>query len=288
MKLAGKVAVITGASMGIGEEIAKLFAREGAKLVLCSRDLSRLEAARQRIGAGENSISVACDVGRRDQVDTLMSAALKKFGRIDILVNNAGFGLNDSLAELDMAQCRQLFETNLFGAMECMQAAIPIMQRQGGGDIVNISSVSGHIAMPYMSVYAASKHGMQAIGRAARMELKKQNINVLTVSPGYIATDFGKNMLKGKSAQRLSGSGKYGAKPEVVAHATLRGLLKRKREVVVPWFYRIAIKLYQNFPGMLERYARRSLRPTGEVLAEVAARPEPAESGRGTTIDRRN
>src|SRR5215470_857287 len=145
MKLAGKIAIITGASMGIGEEIARLFAREGARLVLCSRDLARVEAARQRIGAGENSISVACDVGRRDQVDALVRAAMARFGRIDILVNNAGFGLNDSLADLDMNQCRQLFDTNLFGAMECMQAVIPVMRRQGGGDIVNISSVSGHI-----------------------------------------------------------------------------------------------------------------------------------------------
>jgi uncharacterized protein len=270
MKLQEKVAVITGASMGIGEAIAQVFAREGAKLVLCSRDLGRVEAARQRIGAGENSISVACDVSRREQINALVRAAMEKFGRIDILVNNAGFGLNDSLEELDMAQCRQLFETNLFGAMECMQAVIPIMRRQGGGDIVNISSVSGHVSMPYMSVYAASKHGMQAIGRATRMELKRDNINVLTVSPGYIATDFGKNMLKGKQALRLSGTTKYGAKPEVVADATLRGLLKRKREVVVPWFYRIAIKLYQNFPGLVERATRRSLRPTSEVLAEAA------------------
>ncbi|HLJ26180.1 MAG TPA: SDR family NAD(P)-dependent oxidoreductase [Candidatus Angelobacter sp.] len=267
MKLQGKVAVITGASMGIGEEIAKLFAREGAKLVLCSRDLTRLEVAGQRIGAGENAISVACDVSKRDQVDALMRAGVQRFGRIDILVNNAGFGLNDSLAELDMAQCRQVFETNLFGAMECMQAVIPVMRRQGGGDIVNISSVSGHISMPYMSVYAASKHGMQAVGRAVRMELKKHNINVVTVSPGYIATDFGQNMLKGKSGQRAAAS-KYGAKPEVVAHATLRGVLKRKREVVVPWFYRIAIKLYQNFPGLVEWTVRRNLRPTSQVLAE--------------------
>ena len=256
--------------MGIGEEIAKLFAREGAKLALCSRDLGRVEAARQRIGAGKNAMSLACDVSRREQVDALMNATINKFGRIDILVNNAGFGLNETLAELDMAQCRQLFATNLFGAMECMQAVIPIMRRQGGGDIVNISSVSGHISFPSMSVYAASKHGMQAIGRAARMELKRDDINVLTVSPGYIATDFGKNMLKGKNAQRISGSAKYGVKPEVVANATLRGMLRRKREVVVPWFYRIPIKLYENFPGLVERVVRRSLRDTREVLAEAA------------------
>lgn len=269
MKLQGKVAVITGASMGIGEAIARLFAGEGAKLVLCSRDLTRVEAARERIGAGENAISVACDVSKRDQVDALVQAALKKFGRIDVLINNAGYGLNDALAELDMAECRRLFETNLFGAMECMQAVIPVMRQQGGGDIVNISSVSGHVSMPYMSVYAASKHGMQAMGRAARMELKKHNINVLTVSPGYIATDFAKNMVRGKISQRMGGSQKYGATPDVVAKATLRGLRKRKREVVVPWFYRIAIKLYENVPGLLERGVRRSLRPTSEVLAET-------------------
>jgi short-subunit dehydrogenase len=270
MKLQGKVAVITGASMGIGEGIAKVFAQEGARLVLCARDLVRQEAARQRIGAGENAISLACDVSKHDQVQAMVKAAMNKFGRIDILVNNAGFGLNDAVAALDMAQCRQLFDTNLFGAMECMQAVIPLMRQQGGGDIVNISSVSGHIATPYMGAYAASKHAMHAIGMAARMELQKHNINVLTVSPGYISTDFGNNMLKGKSSQRVGGAVRYAVGPEVVARATLKGLLKRKREVVVPRLYSIFIKLYENFPGFVERTLRRSLRPTEQVLAEAA------------------
>jgi short-subunit dehydrogenase len=270
MKLQGKVAVITGASMGIGEEIAKLFAQEGARLVLCARDLARQEAARQRIGAGENAISVSCDVGKRDQVEAMTQAAMSKFGRIDILVNNAGFGLNDALAVLDMAQCRQLFDTNLFGAMECMQAVIPIMRQQGGGDIVNVSSVSGHIPTPYMGAYSASKHAMHAIGMAARIELQKDNINVLTVSPGYIATDFSNNMVKGKSSQRFSGAARYAVGPDVVALATLRGLLKRKREVVVPRLYSIFIKLYENFPGIVERTIRKQMKPTQQVLAEAA------------------
>ncbi|HLJ90047.1 MAG TPA: SDR family NAD(P)-dependent oxidoreductase [Candidatus Angelobacter sp.] len=271
MKLQGKVAVITGASMGIGEEIAKVFAREGATLVLCARNLPTLEAARQRIDAGEKAISVVCDVSRRDQIDALVKTTLDRFGRIDILVNNAGFGLNDELAILDMANCRQLFETNLFGAMEFMQAVIPAMKRQGGGEIVNISSVSGHIASPYMSVYSASKHAMNAIGMAARVELlQSHNINVLTVCPGYIATDFGKNMIKGKSGQRVGGSVRYAVGPEVVAKATLSGMLKRKREVIVPWAYTIAIKLYENIPSLVERAMRRSMRPTDQVLAEAA------------------
>src|SRR5215470_142004 len=96
MKLQGKVAVITGASMGIGEEIAKLFVREGAKVVLCSRGLANLEAARQSIGGGDNVISVVCDVSKRDQVDALMRAAHAKFGRIDILINNARFWIETS------------------------------------------------------------------------------------------------------------------------------------------------------------------------------------------------
>ena len=272
MKLQGKVAVITGASMGIGEEIARLFAKEGARLVLCSRDLGRTEAARQRIGAGENAVSIACDVSKRDQVQALLRSALEKFGRIDIWVNNAGFGLNDSLASVDIAQARQLFDTNLFGVMECMQAVIPVMKQQGGGDIVNVSSVSGHIPTPYMSVYAASKHALNAVSMSARMELRKHNINVLIVSPGYIATDFAKNMLKGSNSQRVSASVKYAVTADVVAKATLRGILKRKREVVVPWFYRPMIKLYENFPGLVERTLRRSLRPTQQVLAEASAK----------------
>src|SRR5579864_2477242 len=260
MKLEGKVAVITGASMGIGEAIAKLFLQEGAKVVLCSRDLARTKAAEQRIGGGANTTSVACDVSKRDQVDALVKAAVAKFGRIDIFVNNAGFGLNDAVADMDMAEFRRMFDTNLFGAVECMQAVIPIMRQQGGGDIVNISSVSGHIATPYMSGYAATKHAMNAIGKAGRMELLRHNINVLTVSPGYIATDFVKNMVKGKQSERVGSSAKYAVGPEVVARDTLKGLLKRKREVVTPGFYKLVIRLYQAMPGFIEKRIRKALR----------------------------
>jgi uncharacterized protein len=270
MKLEGKVAVITGASMGIGEAIAKLFLQEGAKVVLCSRDLARTKAAEQRIGGGVNTLSVACDVSRRDQVDALVKAAVAKFGRIDIFVNNAGFGLNDAVADMDIAEFRRMFDTNLFGAVECMQAVIPIMRQQGGGDIVNISSVSGHIATPYMSGYAATKHAMNAIGKAGRMELLRHNINVLTVSPGYISTDFVKNMVKGKHSERVGSSVKYAVTPDVVADATLQGLLKRKREVIVPKFYKWFIRLYQTSPGAVERMIRKRLKPTSQVMAETA------------------
>lgn len=257
--------------MGIGEAIAKLFLQEGAKLVLCARDLARIQAAAQRIGGtAENTLSVICDVSKRDQVDALMQAALRKFGRIDILVNNAGFGLNDSVEKMNVADLRAMFDTNLFGTVECIQAVAPIMRQQGGGDIINVSSVSGHISTPYMGGYAATKHAMNAIGKAARLELLRHNINVVTVCPGYIATDFSKNMIKGSQPQRVGGSTKWAVGPDVVAKDTLNALLKRKRQVVTPGFYWMFIKLYENAPWLVERSIKRGLKPTSQVLAEAA------------------
>lgn len=257
--------------MGIGEAIAKLFLEEGAKLVLCARDLTRTQAAAERIGgSAENTLCLSCDVSKREQVEAVMQAALRKFGRVDILVNNAGFGLNDSVENMKVSDLRQMFDTNFFGMLECMQAAIPVMRKQAGGDIVNISSVSGHIAMPYMGGYAASKHAMQAIGMAARQELLRHNINLVTICPGYIETNFGKNMIQGGQAQRVGGSARRAVGPEVVARDTLKAVLKRKRQAVTPWFYWIFIKLYQNFPGLVERQIRRDLKPTSQVLAEAA------------------
>lgn len=271
MKLQDKVAVITGASMGIGEAIAKLFLQEGARLVLCARDLPRMQAAVPRIGGtAENTLCASCDVSRRDQVDALMQTAVKKFGRIDILVNNAGFGLNDSVEKMEMSGLRQMFDTNFFGMMECMQAAIPILRQQGGGDIVNVSSVAGHISTPYAGGYAATKHAMQAIGMAARMELKRHNINVVTICPGFIATDFAKNVIKGSQPQRVGGSVRYAVSADVVARDTLKAVLKKKRQAVTPWFYWMIIKLYQNAPGLVERQIRKTMKPTPQVVAEAA------------------
>jgi short-subunit dehydrogenase len=273
MRCQDQVIVITGASMGIGEAIAKLFLAEGAKLVLCARDVGRVEAAAQRIGASPDRVlTLACDVSRCDQVQALAQAALRQFSRIDLWVNNAGFGLNDSIEKMELSQLRTMFDTNYFGVMECMQAAIPIMRQQGGGDIVNISSVAGHICVAYMSGYGASKHALNALGKAGRMELGRYNINVLTVCPGYIATDFARNMLKGSNPQRVGASVKYGVGPEVVARATLNGILKRKRQVVTPWYYWLFIKLNENAPGLVEWAIRRSMKPTSQVLADAAAK----------------
>jgi short-subunit dehydrogenase len=250
--ISGKVAVITGASMGIGEAIARLFADEGANVVLLSRDAGRAEAARSRLNHPENSLALACDVRHREEIDRVIGLTLHHFGRIDVWVNNAGHGLLDSVAQVDMAACRETFETNFFGALAAMQAVMPIMRQQGAGAIINISSVAGHIALPFHAIYSATKFAMNAIGKAARVELQGSGIYVLTVCPGYVRTDFGANALHGHDLKRVRPGSVRGISAERAARAVLGGYEKQKREVIVPWFMHPVVKLYQLFPALVE------------------------------------
>ena len=256
MELSGKVAVVTGSSMGIGEAIAKIFADHGARVVLLSRDAGRAEAARHRVGHTENTLALSCDVRNREEIDRVLGLTLHHFDRIDIWVNNAGHGLLDSVANADMAAVRETFETNFFGTVAAIQAVIPVMKQ---GTIINISSVAGHIPLPFHGVYSATKFAMNAIGKAAGIELKNSGINVLTVCPGYVRTDFGTNAIKGGDYQQVRPASARGITAERVAKAVLRGYLKQKREVVVPWFMHPVIKLYQLFPGVVEWGMARTL-----------------------------
>ncbi len=251
--ISGKVVVITGASMGIGEAIAQLFVDQGAKVVLLSRDAGRSEAARGRIGHSENTLALSCDVRNREEIDRVVSLTLHHFQRIDIWINNAGHGLMDTAADVDMTACRETFDTNFFGTVACMQAALSVMKQQGSGAIINISSVAGHIPLPFHSVYSATKFAMNAFGKAAGVELKGSGIHIMTVCPGYVRTDFGANAVKGKQAKTVRPSSVRGISTQRVARAVLRGYLKQKREVVVPWTMHPAIKMYQLFPALVER-----------------------------------
>ncbi len=238
--------------MGIGEAIAKLYAERTARVVLLSRDSARVEAARARIGFLERTLALSCDMRHREEIDRAIGLTMHHFQRIDVWVNNAGHGLMDSVADMQMATCREMFETNLFGAIAAMQAVIPIMRPQGGGTIINISSVAGHIPLPFHAAYSATKFAMNAIGKAAGVELKKNGIRVLTVCPGYVRTDFSRNAVRGTEAKTVRPGSLRGITAERVAQATLQGYLERKREVIVPWPMHIPIKLYQLFPGLVE------------------------------------
>jgi short-subunit dehydrogenase len=251
MEMNGKVVVVTGASMGIGESIAKVFADQGASVVMLSRDASRAEAARHRVGHTDRTLALACDVRHREEIDRVLGLTLHHFDRVDVWINNAGVGMRDTVADMEMSACRELFDTNLFGTIACMQAIIPAMRQAGRGTIINVSSVAGHIPLAFGAAYSASKFAMNAIGKAAGLELKSDNINVLTVCPGYVATDFGENMIAVRRGSTRP-KGVRGITAERVARATYDGYRKKKREVIVPWTMHPAIKLYQLFPGLVE------------------------------------
>ena len=257
MQLQGKVAVITGASMGIGLAIARLFVSEGATAVLASRDLARVEEAANSFaasvpGSAERLLAVACDVRRREDLERLLSMSVGRYGRVDIWVNNAGFGLVDSVQRMNMDECRRMFDTNLFGAITAMQVVIPKMREQGSGAIVNISSVAGSIAVPYMAAYGATKHALNCFSRAARLELRNSGVQINNVCPGYVKTEFSTNAVRGGDNVGVAGSVKRGITADRVAAAVLKAYLQNKREVVVPWTDRITIGLYRLFPAIFE------------------------------------
>jgi short-subunit dehydrogenase len=179
---------------------------------------------------------------------------------VDIWVNNAGHGLSDSVEMMDRDDYRRMFDTNLFGAIEGMQAAILVMKQQGGGAIINISSVAGHIPLPYSAAYSASKFALNAIGKAARVELLGTGVHVMTVCPGYIGTNFDKNKTRGRDARRLNSDKQLVSSAETVARDTLNGYLKGKREIFTPRYYWFAAKLYQVFPGLVEWGMARKLK----------------------------
>jgi short-subunit dehydrogenase len=260
--LTGKVVVVTGASMGIGEAISKVFADHGANLVMLSRDAGRAEAARTRVGHADRTLALACDVRNREEIDRVIGLTLHHYARIDVWINNAGHGILGSVGDADMAACRETFDTNLFGTIEAMQAVTPVMKQQGAGAIVNISSVAGHIPVPFMSIYSATKFALNAIGKGARIELKTFGINVLTVCPGYVRTDFGANAVKGREVKQVRPESVRGISAERVARATLHGYLKKKREVIVPWTMHPVVKIYQLFPGLVEWSMLRMAKPT--------------------------
>lgn len=252
MQLDGQVAVVTGASMGIGEAIAKTFAAEGASVVLLSRDTARAEAARARVGFPDRTMALSCDVRNSEEIDRVLALTLHHFKRVDVWINNAGHGLLDSIAQMDPSAFRELFDTNFFGAVSAMQAVIPVMRQQGGGTLINISSVAGHIPLPFHASYSATKFALNAMGKAAGVELKRDGVRVLTVCPGYVQTAFSENAARGKETKRVRPRSVRGITAERVARATLNGYLKQKREVIVPWTMHVPVKLYQLFPAVVE------------------------------------
>ncbi len=183
----GKVVVITGASSGLGEAAARRLARDGAKPVLGARRLERLRALASELGLGEESVA-RIDVTRREEVQQLVDRAVQFHGRVDVLVNNAGLMPQALLERLKVDEWDRMIDVNLKGVLYGIAAALPHMQRQKAGHIVNVSSVAGQKVGPGSAVYAATRTAVRVLTEGLRQEVKPYNIRTTVISPGAVAT----------------------------------------------------------------------------------------------------
>lgn len=190
-ELAGEVAIVTGASSGIGEATAEALASRGASVVLAARRADELEAVAERIRTeGGEALVVPTDVTEDDDIDALIAETVDEFETIDILVNNAGVMLLEPLESADRDNLRQMIEVNLLGLMNLTHAALPTMQAQDSGHIVNISSTAGRRAGAKSSGYNATKFGVNAFTEAVRQEVTTDGIRTTIIEPGAVDTEL--------------------------------------------------------------------------------------------------
>jgi len=189
--LDGKVAVVTGASSGIGEALAVLLARNKATVVLAARRTDRLGMISEEIrNAGGVCLPVGCDVTKRVETEGLIVRTMEAFGRLDILVNNAGQGCFANVEETSDGMIQKMFSVNVFPLWYTIRPSLPIMRRQGSGHIINIASMAGKVGYPYNSAYVAAKHACVGLTHALRQELLETGIHATVVCPAGVATEW--------------------------------------------------------------------------------------------------
>lgn len=190
-KLVGRVALITGASSGIGAATALALAGEGAHIILVARRQDRLQELAAKINAdGQKASYITADITNDNDVKRIFIEIAQAHGRLDILINNAGIMLLSPVRDADPQDWRKMIELNLFGLMLMTQSALPLMKQDGTGHIVNVASVAGRVANPGSSGYAATKFGVVGFSEALRREIYKENIRVTVVESGIVATEL--------------------------------------------------------------------------------------------------
>lgn len=193
MDVSNNIIIITGASEGIGLAAATKLSAAGAKLVLAARNADKLTTIASQL---PGSVSVPTDMTQDADVTRLVEQAVNHFGRVDVLINNAGRGLWSPVATTSIEEYRDLMELNVYGYLRAMQAVIPIMRQQGGGMIVNVSSMVTAHDIANLGVYSATKHSVNVLSRIARQELVADHILVKLLMPKLVLTDFGKHAAK--------------------------------------------------------------------------------------------
>ena len=217
----GKVALVTGGTSGIGKATAIEFARAGAKVVVSGRrEKEGAEVVRHIEKLGGEAAFVRADVAKDADVKAMVKFAVDTFAKIDIAFNNAGVEWIGPLDQATEAEYRRIFDTNVWGVLNSMRHEIPAMLRNGGGVIVNTSSVVGHVGFPQVSIYNGSKHAVEGLTKSVALEFAKQNIRINAVAPGPIATEMWDRVSGGGVRDEITAivpAGRTGSSEEVAA-----------------------------------------------------------------------
>ena len=217
--LMGKTVVVTGGSRGIGAGIARAFAAEQCKLVICGRDEKRLDEVASSLGLPESDVvTVAADITKMSGMKKIVNAAFRQFKAVDIFVNNAGIGVSGPLVETTPEEFDEVFDTNLRSVFYCFRELIPRLKEQGHGQIINISSMAGKQGVPGLAAYSASKAAMNILSEAVAGEVRADNIKISVLAPGSTDTGF---MSRGADKSRAMTSSKRRLLVEDVAEAVL-------------------------------------------------------------------
>ncbi|MFI5259413.1 MAG: SDR family oxidoreductase [Candidatus Limnocylindrales bacterium] len=221
MELDGAVVIVTGASSGIGAATARQAAKRGAKLVLAARRADRIEKLAAEL---PDALAVTTDLRDPAQIVRLVDSAIERFGRVDVLVNNAGQGLHVPIEQVRLDHFVAITQLNVYAPLLAMQAVVPAMRRQGGGAIINVSSMTSRMVLPGIGAYAASKAALNMLSQVARRELAPDGIVVSIVYPAVTATEFHQSLAAGGLVGGRSGAPQPHS-AETVAEAIL-GLIR--------------------------------------------------------------
>jgi short-subunit dehydrogenase len=257
MRFRDKVVWVTGASSGIGEAVAVAFSREGAKLVLSSRNRAELERVRKAC-AGEGHLVLPLDLTQHDALAEATSEVVRHFDHVDVLLHSGGVSQRSLVADTTLATDRAIMELNFFGTVALTKAVLPSMLARKSGHIVPISSVVGYVGTPLRSTYSASKHALHGFFDSLRAEVAKDGISVTIICPGYIRTNVSRNALTGNGTAlgTMDATHQDAMLPEECARRIVDAVAKRKEELIVGGRERWAVPLKRFAPGLVSRMVR--------------------------------
>jgi len=257
-----KVVIVTGASSGIGKQLAVQLARNGARLALAARNEKKLEhVAKECHQRGAQALVIPTDVTQQLQCENLIKHTVEAFGSIDTLINNAGITMCERFDEIhDLRVMEQIMGVNYFGSVYCTYYALPYLKKTSG-TIVGIASLTGKTGVPTRSFYAASKHAMAGFFDSLRIELTDSGVRVTMVYPGFVATEVRKRAFgtNSTSSRRNPPNEPDVMTAETCAELILNATAQRKRELVMTFRGRLGVWLKLIAPGLTDRIARRAI-----------------------------